>query len=450
MIILLTLYLIFPSICSGSLTPRIKHTYHDNPLPLDNYVVPDLNVAFVEENPTQDLSPSRKNIYASTEGPSEEKLVTNALPHRGLNASSRLKGKGNVILFKEKSIQLNEYPFQRKASLPVSTEDRIKVTPAKRLAVTEPDAPQPKRFASRKKQTSQEASRKLFNVYDWDFVRQFPREASDTTSDQISSTNDELEQFFEKIKFQKRDGFFYIPRKELNSVIKEYYSSRYLFYTKLPSRSIKAGILSDVTLNLSDQKLALDDNNKFKNLVGHLTSRFQTRVSSSTAAPEATNLLPKTTQKIIEYIHSVNKITIFLILIHLSIFYEHDEEVLNEEVIEKLISFLENLWKKIEEPDQTFLNKNPWAEINSLFFSPELKLDIKRTRKLIYLKRERYHMAWNFVEQWAKEHGKLLKWGDPRHPKSDRKPLFCSNNDEDDKKESINGYSPAPPIALND
>ncbi|KAI9605222.1 hypothetical protein H4Q26_003200 [Puccinia striiformis f. sp. tritici PST-130] len=144
MIILLTLYLIFPSICSGSLTPRIKHTYHDNPLPLDNYVVPDLNVAFVEENPTQDLSPSRKNIYASTEGPSEEKLVTNALPHRGLNASSRLKGKGNVILFKEKSMQLNEYPFQRKASLPVSTEDRIKVTPAKRLAVTEPDAPQPK------------------------------------------------------------------------------------------------------------------------------------------------------------------------------------------------------------------------------------------------------------------------------------------------------------------
>ncbi|KAH9456406.1 hypothetical protein MJO28_006456 [Puccinia striiformis f. sp. tritici] len=424
----LTLYLIFPPIYSGSLTPQTTHTYHDNPLPLDTYVVPDLNVAFVEETPPEDLSPSRKNIYAPTEGP-EGKLVTNVLPHHGLHPSPLQKGKSNVIPTKKKSIQLDAYPSQRKAGLLLSAKPGIKFQTAKRLAVTEPDTPQPKRSTKRKKQTSQQAPGKFFKVYDWDFVREFPREISGTTSDQTSLPNDELEQFFEKIKFQKRDDFFYIPRGKLTSVIKEYYSHRHLLHTELSSRPIKSRVLGDLTLNLSNKKLALDDNDKFTKLVGHLTSKVQTRFHSIESAPDSTDPAPDTIKRIIEYIHSTNKITIFLILIYLSIFREHDQEELNEEVIEHLISFLENLWKKFEEPDQKFLNDNPWAEINSLFFPPKLELEIAKMRKMsLYLHRERYCMAWNFVEQWAKENRKSLQWGDPRHLKTDRRPLVAIIN----------------------
>ncbi|POW13416.1 hypothetical protein PSHT_07670 [Puccinia striiformis] len=198
----------------------------------------------------------------------------------------------------------------------------------------------------------------------------------------------------------------------------QFQKQRYRHYSKIPV-SIKTRIVCDLVLKLAKERLGLDDNPKFSNLIGHLASRVVTRNESTHCANKQS---PQVIVRTIEYFNNVNQITIFLILIHLSIFHEHEEEELNDKFIEELINFLENLWNRIEEPDQKFLNKHTWAEKNSLFFSPESDLSLDQRKKLLYVQAHKYHMAWNFVEQWAEENGKSLKWG-RKNQKTDQRPL---------------------------
>ncbi|KAH9465763.1 hypothetical protein Pst134EA_013630 [Puccinia striiformis f. sp. tritici] len=440
-----TLYLILLPVCAGSLTSQTEHACRGSPTALKALVVPDLNESFGEEISTQNLSPSREKVYPRIEESSEVKPVSKVPPQRSLNlVPSAHQAEGNDMIHQEESIQLKrknemqrfpvenkrhppaKHPAQRKAGQLLPTKPSIIVKPKKRTAETDPGRPQPKRVASHEKETGHEAFPKISNLHDWNFVRGSPRDYmnthSDVHNDMTFLQNHELEEFFKEIKFSKWDNrFFYIRRKEFNTVMTQFQKKRHRHYSKIPVK-LKTRIVSDIVLQLSEEKLGLDDNQKFSNLIAHLASRTVTRNESTNLAHTATKQSPHSILRTIEYFNDVNKITIFLILIHLSIFHEHDGEELTAKVIEKLINFLENLWNRIEGPDQKFLNKHPWAEKNSLFFSLESDLSMSQIKQLIGVPGKRYHMAWNFVEQWAEDNGKSLKWG-IRTKKTDQRPF---------------------------
>ncbi|KAH9468002.1 hypothetical protein Pst134EA_011624 [Puccinia striiformis f. sp. tritici] len=437
-----TLCSVFLPTCSGSLTSQTEHTCRGNPASLVVDTVSDLVESSVEQIPTPDLSPSRDKMYPLIEEPSEGKLPSRLPPQENKppdhNLSSTRQGKGKVAFSKEETMQVEykdgmrrspdgdrrrpprKYSAQRQAVLAESTKPSIMVKSEKRLAETDLDTPHPKRLASHENETRNVISPEFFDVYDWDFVRESPRDPLDTNSDQTSLHKDELEEFLERIKFKRWYNFLYIDRSDLGAVMKEFPKQRYRLFARIPTRS-KTQIVYDLLWKLSDEKLALDKNKKFKNLISHLASRVVARNQSVKLAHKAVDLSSPSIIKIIEYLESVNKVTIFLMIIHLSIFHEHAPEGLNEELIDKLTSFLENLWEKIVVPDQKFLNQNPFAEKNSLFFPTENKDRGNGMKNLLYLKEERYHMAWNFVEQWAKENGKSLKWGTSRFPRTDKR-----------------------------
>ncbi|KAI7956084.1 hypothetical protein MJO29_007483, partial [Puccinia striiformis f. sp. tritici] len=411
--------------------PRIFQSF-------ESFVVPDLNESFVEEISTQHSSPFGERIHPRIEESSAVKLVSKVPPQRNFNLPSAQEGMGNDIFHQEESIKLGRekgmqrfpienkrYPptkhaSQRKAVLPSLTKPPLIVKPKKRIAETDPDTLQPKRVASHERETTHKLLPKISNLHSWNFVSEPPtsRHSVNSHGDSTFLQNHELEQFFEEIHFSKWDDqFFYIRRKDLNTVMIQFQKQRYRHYSKIPV-SIKTRIVCDLVLKLAKERLGLDDNPKFSNLIGHLASRVVTRNESTHCANKQS---PQVIVRTIEYFNNVNQITIFLILIHLSIFHEHEEEELNDKFIEELINFLENLWNRIEEPDQKFLNKHTWAEKNSLFFSPESDLSLDQRKKLLYVQAHKYHMAWNFVEQWAEENGKSLKWG-RKNQKTDQRP----------------------------
>ncbi|KAI9604020.1 hypothetical protein H4Q26_003630 [Puccinia striiformis f. sp. tritici PST-130] len=252
----------------------------------------------------QNLSPSREMYLRIEESSEVIKPVSKVPPQRSLNlVPSAHKPEGNDLFHQEESIQLKhknkmqrflienkrhppaKHPAQGRVDQVLPTKPSIIVKPKKRTAETDPGTPQPKRVASHEKETGHEAFPKISNLHDWNFVRGSPRDYmnthSDVHNDMTFLQNHELEEFFKEIKFSKWDN-------------------RHRHYSKIPVK-LKTRIVSDIVLQLSEEKLGLDDNQKFSNLIAHLASRTVTRNDSTNLAHLATKQSPHTILRTIEY-----------------------------------------------------------------------------------------------------------------------------------------------------
>ncbi|KAA1091691.1 hypothetical protein PGTUg99_004694 [Puccinia graminis f. sp. tritici] len=272
----------------------------------------------------------------------------------------------------------------------------------------------------------------LFDLKDWNYVR-LPPELTDTNEDHESSpTRFALGKFFEtlqkcQIDLKGEDG------KDKNKA--QSMSRRYL-KIKLgiasPSEfdknydqdpGIRQAVLFDIVLSLSDTKLKLEDNRIFsQGIVDYFTetlepkrkklsilrsnSELSFRTAESKRPSRVKGIAQRLTRSIIDYVKNTTKIATFLVIIQLSLFGEHEQDVLTTAVVDEILNFFRKMWIDTENFQEELIGKYGWAKKNAAILSLQNPEELNISSR--YKARQMYQMAWNFAGYWAEANGKTV------------------------------------------
>ncbi|EFP87163.1 uncharacterized protein PGTG_13382 [Puccinia graminis f. sp. tritici CRL 75-36-700-3] len=213
----------------------------------------------------------------------------------------------------------------------------------------------------------------FFDVYNWDYVREFPeKETTCAEGDKPKYTLQKLVDDLNKCKpLSQRDHFFWIPRKDATRILRKYNKTGLCLPNRF-SKSSKRNSIAKIVLRLSDKRLAIEEyptlsEGILKPLelsVKAKMDKLQHEKGSYYSEKSASQKI----QSIIEYVKKVTKVVPFLIITYLSLFKEHNERIIDPNLVGNLLNFLKEIWKSILESDPTLLGKHSWARINSDLF----------------------------------------------------------------------------------
>jgi hypothetical protein len=238
----------------------------------------------------------------------------------------------------------------------------------------------------------------FLNVYNWEFLSyQDPDTALE--HNYSVSQNPNLEFFFKTIQFQDKDNFYFIPPKKFERVVRKYNQNRYQFRGKIP-KNLRLQMTGEIVLNLSDQKLNLEGYSIFSN---GLMKDFISKIEKRLVKTKSFNSIRKM-ESISNFISNITKMSTFLIVVRLSLFKEHTEDVLRKEVVENILAFIKKFLEELEDDDGKILNKPEWAKrLQSI-----LHLEKNNESKSKYTKHgtSRYTLSGHIAEYWAQENKK--------------------------------------------
>ncbi|KAH9455049.1 hypothetical protein MJO28_012595 [Puccinia striiformis f. sp. tritici] len=303
----------------------------------------------------------------------------------------------------------------------------------KKLARKMKETPMVKKLNSHEIKSSSEAS-EPFDVYDWNFLRLAPGIA-DTNQDQDVPRNDPLAKLFKTLiicqsqpKGEKGKDHFWIERKDAAARLNLYPNVKLQcrFPLDLPSSSIDVEVgqaaMFDIVLSLSEKRLALDTYRAFSvDIVERLEKILEakrqrinvskaelqrTRTSGSKRKDRARFTSENKILTIMKYVKESTKIATFLVITHLSLFREHEYDVLMPEAVRDILKCFEKMWIDIERWDPDLISQHPWVRRNSALLSLEnptrLHVDFR------YKPHDVYPMAANFLKYWAEIQGKTV------------------------------------------
>jgi hypothetical protein len=249
----------------------------------------------------------------------------------------------------------------------------------------------------------------MFKVYDWDFLKaRGLNEIMGNHKTDVSYQDRRLKYLFQTFEFQETDGFFWVrptPR-ELSNIKKIFNKERYIFRRKYRNGP-KTRLLSELVMNLSNEKLALD---RYPTFIDHMLDfnrRMQARLSNTHNGASATNdvaPLPRRVAAVSKYVSNMTKIVTFLTIFHMSLFKQHVGEKLTQKAVEEILVFIRDFWIQLELPNRDLLGENPWVtQISQMLrLEDEPGTDYgERYRCELW-----YHKAWRIVQYWAEQNKK--------------------------------------------
>ncbi|KAA1128945.1 hypothetical protein PGTUg99_008922 [Puccinia graminis f. sp. tritici] len=266
---------------------------------------------------------------------------------------------------------------------------------------------------------------KLFHVYNWEYVKQSPQDQ--TTEGNGVLNADRLEELFRLLNSCKtipqQGPLFWIPRENVHKFLKRYRKLR----LQSPGRSVhreRKRVLGKLIAELCDEKLDIEKYPIFsdeiiKSLRDRLALRLKINQTSNETRQNDNRLLRKV-QTIIQYITNVTKISVFLIITHLSLFKEHQNEILSREEVNKILCFMRDLWKDMEQEELLLEpSKYTWIKRSSDMFRLEEKQDDLRNEKVwangysLW-----YFVAEDIVKYWTESNRNKfkLRWGKREYP----------------------------------
>ncbi|KAI9605681.1 hypothetical protein H4Q26_004046 [Puccinia striiformis f. sp. tritici PST-130] len=217
-------------------------------------------------------------------------------------------------------------------------------------------------------------------------------------------------------------GYFWIKRAQAVPQLHKYMQIKP--ECAFPSESdyqkdadVRSVALSHVVLSLSDSKLSLDTYEIYSvGIVDRLetiveANREKIYVLRSKISPtkRIRRISEKRISTIMKYVDNTTKIATFLVVIHLSLFREHKQDVLTTQTIREILTCFQRMWTDTASAQEGLLCKFAWAKRNWALLS--LDNPEKITTEFIYQPQNVYRMAWNFVDYWADTNRKSVRAG---------------------------------------
>ncbi|KNZ56236.1 hypothetical protein VP01_245g5 [Puccinia sorghi] len=233
----------------------------------------------------------------------------------------------------------------------------------------------------------------LFHVYDWNFLREYPERGK---------PDDDQHQFLRHLNRCKGESdvesFFFIQRDRASKFMYHFLSRKRLFEFNFPPNIPKGrrlGMLFETLVRLSDKKINLDSNHYFENqIIGGMRERLAANFEN-TQNPSSPNI-----KTIMRFVQDVTKVTQLLIVAHLSLFKEHEQQVLTSEEVEKHLEFLKNLWFQIDEGTPQ-MQKRDWAMKAHKVF--RFQDQANHFCFMVTRKDRNYSFCWNLVNHWREK-----------------------------------------------
>ncbi|KNZ50750.1 hypothetical protein VP01_4257g1 [Puccinia sorghi] len=240
----------------------------------------------------------------------------------------------------------------------------------------------------------------LFNVYDWNFLREFP---------ESEMADDHQHQFLRYLNQCKGasdvESFFFIQKDQAKHFLTTFASRKRHWKFKYPSgmkRGVRLGMLFETLLSLSEKKINLEGYPFFKNEIidgmrQRLITNYKTTQNPSSTPGEET---------LLRFVRDITKVTQLLIVAQLSLFKEHKQEVLTVGDVEKHLEFLQEFWLQLDEGTLD-MQQRDWAQkVHCLFrFHPHQNTVYTRS----FTKNEKkYHFCWYLVNYWRERTGRTL------------------------------------------
>jgi len=240
--------------------------------------------------------------------------------------------------------------------------------------------------------TSNKPEQKLFDVYDWNFLREHPeREGSD----------DHLHQFLRYLNQCKGasdlESFFFIQRDQAIDFLKHFTGRRSHVKFNLPAevcrKGLKVGKLFEILVSLSDKKIGLDGHPFFENEI--MDGMKERLIENFTSAKYPVG--SQRIETIVRFVRDVTKVTQLLMVAQLSLFKEHKQDFLTAEAVEQHLRFLHELWLKIETGAAEIVDRE-WA-MTAHHFLNFLPLQT-HIFDAVTQKSKNYQFAWNLIHYW--------------------------------------------------
>ncbi|KAH9445562.1 hypothetical protein KEM48_004651 [Puccinia striiformis f. sp. tritici PST-130] len=277
-----------------------------------------------------------------------------------------------------------------------------------------------------------------FDLYDWKFLLSAPDKSTDTSTPQVVSSSRSLEKFFDTVKVceskpkgKKGKDYFWINRKEAAVKLGKFgsvklgcaFPSEFDGYSK--DTALRYASLFRVVLTLSNMRLVLESYRIFsvdllENLKNILQSKKEemdnfrsqlipVKISESTRKYRTRCVPWNKVLRIMEYVKNSTKIATFLVIIHLSLFREHEGDFLTRQEVRDIVGFFRKMWLDIESGNGALVEKYSWAKIHWALLS----LGSRGTTYEMFRYTESYvyQMAWNFVHYWAESNKKTIRKG---------------------------------------
>ena len=122
------------------------------------------------------------------------------------------------------------------------------------------------------------------------------------------------------------------------------------------------------------------------------------------------NLSQNKIQFTIRYVENITKTVVIYIIMYLSLFKEHDGDILDPELVKKILNFLSHIWRRIGDSDPELLKKYEWARISSdLIKLKDWSDDGKELRNWRVDKRAQTGISWKIVSYWIESNNKKIR-----------------------------------------
>ncbi|KAI7943893.1 hypothetical protein MJO28_011421 [Puccinia striiformis f. sp. tritici] len=255
----------------------------------------------------------------------------------------------------------------------------------------------------------------VFNVYNWDFIR---ADVGGRTPDKHQA---ELFQFLNGYKDEPdlEHPFFLERDQKTSKFLSKFFvdSRRDLKVLEVIKPDCRQRQLFKTCLKISNSKINLDGYSAFKVLIGGMKDRLEANYKNR--GDLATRINIKTALK---YVMNVTKVTHLLIIIYLSLFKEHESEILKVQQVENTLMSLTQMWWDLEEGIKPEILKLGWTEDVTKI------LNFQEGKSWLYYKATStaalYSIASNLLDYWVVQTGKPLfrSTSKPRLAKSTKRP----------------------------
>ncbi|KNZ45379.1 hypothetical protein VP01_818g4 [Puccinia sorghi] len=240
----------------------------------------------------------------------------------------------------------------------------------------------------------------LFNVYDWDFLREYPESAM------ADDHQHQLLTYLNQCKGASDvESFFFIQKDRTDEFLTEFASrKRQWEFINFPSEicsRVRQEMLFKTLLRISDKKINLEGFAFFKDkIIGGMRGRLETNFKT-TQNPSSPKI-----ETIMRFVQAVTKVTQLLIVVHLSLFKEHEQEVLTVEEVEKNLKFFQELWFQIDDGTPE-IQKIDWAKKAHKIF--RFQNPQHHFLSIVFKKDRMYNFCWNLVSYWREQTGRSLR-----------------------------------------